>query len=70
MLRSAGVAFLDRQGHPRADPVELDFVRLLRADTLVSDPPASITSSLGLLGWLDDRIDWVSRFLPFVHSPL
>lgn len=70
VLRSAGVAFLDRQGHPRADPVELDFERLLRADTLVSDPPASVTSSLGLLGWLDDRIDWVSTFLPFVHSPL
>jgi hypothetical protein len=30
----------------------------------------SITSSLGLLGWLDERLDWVTRFLPFVHSPL
>ncbi|GAA3525289.1 hypothetical protein AFL01nite_13800 [Aeromicrobium flavum] len=66
VLRLAGVAFADRHGDPRADPVEVDFERLLRADTLVSDPPASITSSLGLLGWLDDSLDWVTRFLPSV----
>jgi hypothetical protein len=30
----------------------------------------SITGSLGLLGWLDERLDWVTKFLPFVHSPL
>ncbi len=51
-------------------PITVDFDRLLRADTLVSDPPISITGSLGLLGWLDERLDWVTRFLPFVHSPL
>jgi hypothetical protein len=70
VLRVAGVEFRDRQGRPRPDPVEVDFGRLLAADTLVSDPPVSITSSLGLLGWLDERLDWVTRFLPFVHSPL
>lgn len=70
VMRTAGVTFRDRQGAPRPDPVELDFDRILRADTLMSHPPAAITSSLGLLGWLDERLDWVSRFLPFVHSPL
>ncbi|GGD29009.1 hypothetical protein [Nocardioides daphniae] len=70
VLRTAGVAFFDRQGNPRSDPVTIDFVRLLRADTLVSDPPVSVTESLGLLGWLDDKLDWVSTFLPFVRSPL
>jgi hypothetical protein len=50
--------------------VVVDFERLLRADTLLRDPPASVSSTLSLLGWLDDRLDWVSRFLPFVHSPL
>ena len=70
VLQAAGVAFFDRQGNPRTGPIEIDFDRLLRADTLISSPPVSITSSLGLLGWLDDRLDWVSTFLPFVHSPL
>jgi len=70
VMEGAGVAFLDRQGRPRPGPVGLDFDRALRADTLVSRPPAAVTSSLGLLGWLDDQLDWVSRFLPFVHSPL
>jgi hypothetical protein len=70
VLRVAGVEFRDRRGRPRPDPVQVDFERLLAADTLVSDPPESVTSSLGLLGWLDERLDWVTRFLPFVHSPL
>ena len=70
ILQVAGVEFLDRQGQPRPGPVDVDFDRLLRADTLIGNPPASITSSLGLLGWLDDRLDWVTTFLPFVHSPL
>jgi hypothetical protein len=70
VLRVAGVEFRDRHGDPRPDPVDVDFERLLRADTLVSSPPVSITGSLGLLGWLDERLDWVTRFLPFVHSPL
>jgi hypothetical protein len=25
---------------------------------------------LSLLGWLDDRLEWVNGLLPFVHSPL
>ncbi|WP_206680010.1 hypothetical protein [Aeromicrobium phoceense] len=64
VLRLAGVEFFDRHGKRRADPIEIDFDRLLREDTLVSDPPASITSTLGLLGWLDGRLGWVTRFLP------
>ena len=68
VLRTAGMVFFDRQGRPRPDPIEIDFDRLLRADTLIGSPPESITASLGLLGWLDERLDWVTRFLPFVRS--
>jgi hypothetical protein len=70
VLAVAGVEFRDRHGAPRPGPIEVDFDRLLRADTLVASPPVSITGSLGLLGWLDERLDWVTTFLPFVHSPL
>ena len=70
MMELAGVDFVDRHGQPRAGPVQVDFERLLRADTLIGAPPGSISNTLSLLGWLDDRLDLVNRFLPFVHSPL
>jgi hypothetical protein len=70
VLQLAGVEFRDRNGDLRSGVVEVDFDRLLRADTLVSNPPTSVTSNLALLGWLDDTLDWVTKFLPFVHSPL
>jgi hypothetical protein len=57
VLAVAGVEFRDRHGAPRPGPIEVDFDRLLRADTLVASPPVSITGSLGLLGWLDERLD-------------
>ncbi|MFC4786714.1 hypothetical protein ACT8ZV_19720 [Nocardioides sp. MAHUQ-72] len=70
VMELAGVEFSRRDGSPRAGPVTVDFERLLRADTLLSRPPASVGSTLSLLGWLDDRLDWVRTFLPFVPSPL
>jgi hypothetical protein len=69
-MELAGVEFFDRHGLPRTGPVLVDFERLLRADTLISDPPAAVSNTLSLLGWLDDRLDLVNKFLPFVHSPL
>jgi len=50
--------------------VVVDFDRLLLVDTLISQPPAAISNTLSLLGWLDERLDWVKNFLPFAPSPL
>jgi hypothetical protein len=47
----------------------VDFDRLLLADSLLSNPPAVISGSLSLLGWLDERLDWVRTFLPFAPHP-
>ena len=52
------------------DRCQVDFDRLLAADTLVSRPPAAVSNTLSLLGWLDERLDWVTKLLPFVPSPL
>ena len=46
-------------------PVEVDFARILAADTLLSDPPSTIMSTLDFLGWLDQLTDWARRVLPF-----
>lgn len=70
VMELAGVVMRDRHGRPRPGPVEVDFDRVLAADTLITSPPGAVSNTLSLLGWLDDRLDWVNRFLPFVNSPL
>lgn len=62
IMEAAGVKFYTPAGVQRPGPVTVDFQRLLGADTLVSDPPHSITSDLELIGWLDEKIGF-SRLL-------
>lgn len=57
----AGVVFNDEEGNPRQGPVEVDFNRLIQADTLVKSPPQNIGFALDSLGWLDETIGWVAR---------
>jgi hypothetical protein len=70
IMQLAGVEFTTRDGQARRGPVVVDFARLIAADTLISHPPAIISPTLSLLGWLDERLDWVKRILPFMPSPL
>ena len=70
IMELAGVQFFGRDGQPRKGPVIVDFDRLLLVDTLISHPPAAISNTLSLLGWLDERLDWVNKFLPFAPNPL
>jgi hypothetical protein len=61
----AHVPFRSRAGDVRpTGTAAVDFGRLLAADTLLSRPPAAIDSSLSLLGWLDDLLDWTSKLAP------
>ena len=64
IMELAGVTFAYRDGTPRPGPITLDWDRVLAADTLITNPPAAISPTLSLLGWLDERIDWVRRILP------
>lgn len=65
MDRFAGVPFRTRRGELRpAGGVAVDFGRVLAADTLISRPPAAIDRGLGLLGWLDELIDWTRKLVP------
>ena len=70
VMELAGMTFHGRDGRPRTSPAVVDFDRLVAADTLISRPPAAVSNTLSLLGWLDERLDWVSTFLPFGSSPL
>lgn len=64
VMQLAGVKFLFGDGKTeRAGTVNVDFKRLLVMDTLLSDPPRSFTSDLRLLGWLDEKVDVLTRML-------
>ncbi|WP_369138158.1 hypothetical protein [Modestobacter versicolor] len=63
VMAAAGVVFTDRTGRPRGLPVQVDFDRLLRRDSLVRRPPQLLDSALDLLGWADENLRWVSRTL-------
>ena len=60
ILERAGVAFRTQTGEDRVGAIEVDWRRVLAADSLISAPPALLDDGLGLLGWLDERLDWVS----------
>ena len=60
MQRYAGVEFYLGDGRTkRTGPVRVDFGRLISRDTLISDPPRSLTSDLGLIGWVDEVLDGI-----------
>jgi len=64
VMQSAGVRFFLGDGRTeRTGPVRVDFRRLIRHDTLISDPPRSLRSDLQLLGWIDEKIDVFRRIL-------
>jgi hypothetical protein len=65
VMERAGVEFRGRDGTLRPSPVRVDVTRVLETDTLIQRPPAAVSPTLSLLGWLDERLDWVRRLLPF-----
>ncbi|MGI8911589.1 MAG: hypothetical protein ACR2JR_13725, partial [Rubrobacteraceae bacterium] len=66
VMQQAGVRFYLGDGRTkRTGPVRVDFGRLISRDTLISNPPRSITSDLGLIGWLDEILDGIIGRLLF-----
>jgi hypothetical protein len=61
VMTDAGVTFYNRAGAARTPPVNANFKRLIRDETLISHPPRSLGSDVSLIGWLDQRIDVFSR---------
>jgi hypothetical protein len=62
VMQLAGVPFYYGDGKtPRQGPVTVDFEGLVALDTLISDPPRSLSNDLSLVGWLDQKIDLFKR---------
>jgi hypothetical protein len=66
MQQYAGVKFyLDDGSTERTGPVTADFRRLIARDTLISDPPRSLTSDVRLIGWIDQTLDGIIHRILF-----
>ena len=65
VMVTAGVGFTRPDGTARTPPVRVNFARLARRDTLLTRPPAILTSGLGVLGWADEALDLFGVALPF-----
>jgi hypothetical protein len=62
----ARVPFFAQDGAVRAPAsVDVDFARVLASDTLIARPPRAFSSTLALLGWLDETVDLIDRVFPF-----
>jgi hypothetical protein len=68
VMRRAGVQFHLSDGvTARPDPVTVDFGRLIQRDTLINQPPTNLTSTLEVLGWADQTLDFLRRTVFFAH---
>jgi hypothetical protein len=64
IMQQAGVSFYQPDGvTPRTGDIQIDFNALIQKDTLISDPPKSLSSGLDLIGWLDRNFNIFSRLL-------
>ena len=64
IMQLAGVKFYLGDGRTeRTGPIQVDFKRLIGLDTLISDPPRSLSSDLSWLGWLDQKLNVFKRLL-------
>ncbi|MFI5399049.1 MAG: hypothetical protein ACHQ9S_26255 [Candidatus Binatia bacterium] len=63
-MQRAGVKFYMGDGKTeRTGPVAVDFQRLIEFDTLISAPPRSLTDDLSLVGWVNEKVDFLKRML-------
>lgn len=64
IMQQAGVVFYQPDGvTPRTGAVQIDFEQLIQKDTLISNPPKSLSSGLSLIGWLDKNFNIFGRLL-------
>ncbi|HVR64345.1 MAG TPA: hypothetical protein VMU50_20735 [Polyangia bacterium] len=62
VMQLAGVPFFFGDGRTlRPGSVKVDFQRLIALDTLIKDPPRSLSNDLRLVGWFDQKIDLFKR---------
>jgi lysophospholipase L1-like esterase len=62
VMQLAGVKFYAADGQTeRSGPIQIDFDRLIREDSLISNPPAAVAATIDFVGWLDSSTGIVSQ---------
>lgn len=62
VMQSAGVQF-------PTTPCDVDFTALLAEDELTSNPPATLTGNLHIVGWLNEHLDMIAALLRHRQLP-
>jgi hypothetical protein len=64
IMQLAGVKFYQNDGRTeRTGEIKVNFNRLIAWDTLISNPPRSLSSDLSLIGWLDKNFNVFTNLL-------
>ena len=64
IMQLAGVKFYHSDGKTeRNGDIKVDFNRLIALDTLISNPPRSLSNDVSLIGWIDKTFNIFSRLL-------
>ncbi|MBG1268088.1 hypothetical protein [Nostoc sp. WHI] len=62
IMQLAGVKFYEGDGvTERKEEIQIDFERLIKEDTLISQPPDAVSAVLDLIGWLDTTTNVISQ---------
>jgi hypothetical protein len=62
IMELAGVPFYLGDGATlRSSPIQVDFARLIQRDSLVAKPPINLRNAVGMIGWLDEKLDLLRR---------
>src|SRR5262249_23241429 len=62
MHQYAGVEVYDSKGAVRSNP-EIDFAALRDSDSLISDPPQTLSSVLDIVGNLNEKVDFLASLI-------
>ncbi len=64
IMQRAGVKFYTSDGRTeRIGEIKVNFNRLIAWDTLISNPPRSLSNDLSLIGWIDKNFNIFSNLL-------
>lgn len=62
IMQLAGVKFYENDGiTERTEEIQIDFERLIKEDSLISDPPIAISAILDFIGWLDTKTNLITN---------
>jgi hypothetical protein len=63
IMQATGIKFFQPDGTERTGEIRVNFQQLIQQDTLISNPPRSLSSDYSLIGWLDNNFSIFSQMV-------